>query len=340
MKKFQGFQKGVNFGGWLSQRSYDKEYLDSFITEADFERVSKWGIDHVRVPVDYNIFETEEGEYKESGFGYVEKAIGWCRRYGLNMVLDLHKTCGFVFDNPDYVGFFSDESLQERFYRLWEQFAKRFGGNSDMLAFELLNEVTEPAFNDTWNRVARKAIETIRAYCPDIKILVGGYWNCAIDAIYDLDLPYDENVVYNFHCYDPLVFTHQSAYWVPTMPEGFKLSYPGSVSDYKEKTKLIEYDYLPLFDNLEEEEMNYHFFVNRFRKAAEYCEKHDIALYCGEYGVIDKANPKDAVNWYKDIHRAFEQFGIGRAAWSYKEVDFGLTDEHMAGVLDELIAYL
>ncbi len=340
MKKIEGFQKGVNFGGWLSQRSYDREYLDSFITEEDFERAAQWGIDHVRVPVDYNIFETEEGEYKESGFEYVEKAIGWCRKNRLNMVLDLHKTCGFVFDDPDYVGFFSDEKLQERFYRLWEQFAKRFGGSADMLAFELLNEVTDPAFSDTWNRVAKRAIETIRAYCPDIKILVGGYWNCAIDAIYDLDMPYDENVVFNFHCYDPLVFTHQSAYWIPAMPGDFKLSYPGSVKEYAAITEEMGISGPPVFADLEAENMDVSFFVNRFKKAAEYCEKHNIALYCGEYGVIDKAKPEDALNWYKDIHAAFEMFGIGRAAWSYKAVDFGLTDEHMEGVLDEIIKYL
>ncbi|MGN1090711.1 MAG: glycosyl hydrolase family 5, partial [Huintestinicola sp.] len=60
MKEFKGFMHGVNFGGWLSQRSYEKEYLDSFITESDFENVSKWGIDHLRIPVDYNIVETED----------------------------------------------------------------------------------------------------------------------------------------------------------------------------------------------------------------------------------------------------------------------------------------
>ena len=340
MKQIIGFQKGVNFGGWLSQRSYEKEYLDSFITESDFERVSKWGIDHVRVPVDYNVFETEEGEYKEDGFRYVRKAIDWCRKYHLNMVLDLHKTCGFVFDNPEYVGFFSDESLQERFIRLWEQFATRFGKDSDIVAFELLNEVTEPRFSETWNRIARKAIEAIRAICPDVKILIGGYHNCAIDSIYELDLPYDENVIYNFHCYDPMVFTHQAAYWVPVMTEDFSLSYPGTVKEYSRLMTEKKFDFLPVFDDVEDEMMNEKFFIQRFKKAAEYCEKHDIALYCGEYGVIDKASAEDTLKWYQDIHKAFEKYGIGRAAWSYKGMDFGLTDDRMKGVLEEIIKVL
>ena len=46
------------------------------------------------------------------------------------------------------------------------------------------------------------------------------------------------------------------------------------------------------------------------------------------------------VNWYKDIHAAFEKHGIGRAAWTYKEMDFGLTQEHVASVKEELIKLL
>ena len=33
MRKINGFNKGVNFGGWLSQCSYEKLHLDTFITE-------------------------------------------------------------------------------------------------------------------------------------------------------------------------------------------------------------------------------------------------------------------------------------------------------------------
>ena len=62
MKRFEGFMRGVNLGGWLSQGTYDEEHLNSFITEKDIEAIAAWGLDHVRIPVDYNIFETAEGE--------------------------------------------------------------------------------------------------------------------------------------------------------------------------------------------------------------------------------------------------------------------------------------
>ena len=43
MRKFAGFEKGVNLGGWLSQCDYSDERLDNFITENDFKTVKSWG---------------------------------------------------------------------------------------------------------------------------------------------------------------------------------------------------------------------------------------------------------------------------------------------------------
>ena len=152
MRRLEGYSHGVNLGGWLSQCDHTRERYDTFIKEEDIETIRKWGLDHVRVPVDYNLFEDEQGNYKEEGFGYIQKAVDWCGKYGLNMVLDIHKTCGFSFDKGEAeIGFFDSKDYQERFYRMWEELAKRFGRYSDRVAFELLNEVTAQEYSDSWN---------------------------------------------------------------------------------------------------------------------------------------------------------------------------------------------
>ena len=69
-------------------------------------------------------------------------------------------------------------------------------------------------------------------------------------------------------------------------------------------------------------------------------EETGTCLYCGEYGVIDKATPEDTVKWYRVIHEVLEKYQISRAAWNYKEMDFGLSDARLDGVRDELIKYL
>ena len=149
MKKFEGFQKGVDLGGWLSQGSYDREHLDTFITKADIEKIAGWGCDHVRLPIDYNIFETDEGELKNDGFEYLDKALEWCKEYNLNVLIDVHKVYGYSFYSGDgQEGFFDNEDLQKRFYKWWERLSKRYGKLSDRVAFELLNEVNDKELNE------------------------------------------------------------------------------------------------------------------------------------------------------------------------------------------------
>jgi hypothetical protein len=43
---------------------------------------------------------------------------------------------------------------------------------------------------------------------------------------------------------------------------------------------------------------------------------------------------------YKVINKVLERHGISRAAWSYKEMDFGISDARMDKVREDLITYL
>ena len=68
--------------------------------------------------------------------------------------------------------------------------------------------------------------------------------------------------------------------------------------------------------------------------------RRDVPLYCGEYGVIDLADPAETLKWYRIIHEAFEKHKIGRAAWNYRGKDFGFVDEHLKPVIDEIVDLL
>ena len=82
------------------------------------------------------------------------------------------------------------------------------------------------------------------------------------------------------------------------------------------------------------------YFENFFASAIEAAKKNGTTLYCGEYGVIDKVSPEDTLKWFKCINAVFEKHGIARSAWSYKEMDFGLSDTRLDGIRDELLKYL
>ena len=339
MKRFEGYIHGINLGGWLSQCVHTKEHYDSFIKESDIENIKSWGLDHIRVPVDYELVERGAGDYKEEGFQYIQNAIDWAGKNGLNMVLDLHKTAGFSFDFGEAEsGFFENEKYQERFYLLWEEFARRFGKYSDRLSFELLNEVTEKEYCDTWNRVSRTCIERIRAIAPDIKILIGGYYNNAVESLKDLAEPYDENIIYNFHCYEPLIFTHQGAHWIPTMDTDFRMPFDVTYKEYKENAKKYLTGFtLDLSKYNEDDVIGIEVFKDLLNEAVRVASERNVPLYCGEFGVINLASTEDSLKWFKMICQCFDELGIGRATWSYKQMDFGLIDDHMSSVRQDIL---
>ena len=291
------------------------------------------------MPVDYNLFQDKNGDFIEDGFGYVQNVIDWCKNNGINMILDLHKTAGYSFDDGEQEnGFFDNQKYQEYFYKLWEEFARRYSKYEDMLCFELLNEVTSKDYCKIWNKIANECIERIRKIAPTVRILVGSYWNNSVMSVKDLDPPHDENIVYNFHCYEPLIFTHQGAGWIKRMDRSFRMKLDTKFSDYDKYTK----------ENVSQEGDNFagynpdgtpdiEYFEKLFESALKVAKERNVLMYCGEYGVIDNTDPQEALKWYRLISQIFNKYGIGRAVWSYKRMNFGIADKWLDTVRKDVL---
>lgn len=342
MIKLNGFVKGVNLGGWLSQSSLTEEHIKEFINEDDIRRIKEMGCDHLRLPVDFEcIYDEKKKKDNPLGYKYIDLCIEWCKKYGLNVVLDLHKAPGYVFDDFEYsAGFFSNMELTALFLDIWDRLSKRYAKYSDMMMFEMLNEVTSFDVIDEWNELALETIKVIRRNAKNVKILFGGVGYSAVKAVKYISEPYDENIVFNVHCYEPMAFSHQGAYWMEKMPLDFRMPYPVDEKKYKEILDIV-----PSLHGLGEAEealkaLKDNFFINLFKEAVDCAEKYGVSLYCGEYGVIDRADTASTLRWIEDINKAFEYYGIGRAIWSYKKMDFGIIDEHYEPIYEELIKYL
>lgn len=67
----------------------------------------------MRVPFDYPLIEDDDKPfvYKESGFAYLDNCVAWCRKAGINLVLDLHRAPGFSFNEPEKSVLFGDPGL-------------------------------------------------------------------------------------------------------------------------------------------------------------------------------------------------------------------------------------
>lgn len=341
MRVFEGFQRGVNLGGWLSQADETtKEHYDTFITESDIKAIAALGLDHVRLPVDYIMIESESGAALEEGYAYIDKAVEWTRNAGLNLLIDMHNTYGYSFDPLEKEAskekFFFDKTLQERFYTMWDRISRAYGRYSDTVAFELLNEVVSPRVIREWNEIADHAVDVIRANAPKAYIVIGGVRYNNVTSVPHLNPPKDDYIVYNFHCYEPLIFTHQRAYWVDEMPDDIVVHYPQTAAAYQKLSGILHENLSDAITKVPGSVEGPELFETLFEPALKAAEVNNAPLYCGEYGVIDRAPAEDALRWLQDIHTVFEKYHIGRALWNYKEKDFGFTDSRLDPVREEL----
>lgn len=333
-------EKGINFGGWLSQCNHTKERYDSFISKEDVEQVARFGLDHIRVPFDYNLITDENGNLIESGFSYLDKIISWCKDENLNVILDLHKAPGYDFNNAivsENNTLFRNELLQEKFISIWNEVSRKYACKSNV-AFELLNEVVENEFAEAWNLLIKKTVNAIRKNAPNTPIIYGGIqWNSA-STLKFLDPPVDENVYFTFHFYEPLIFTHQKAKWVTHMNMENIVTYPNSMEYYTELSIPLGYKGKDTTDSKEKENVKV-FLLEKINEAITAAKKQNVKLYCGEFGVIDQAPDKDSLNWFKDVFSIFHENNIGSAIWTYKEMDFGITGNHYRNILSDLIHF-
>ena len=316
MDTMKGYMAGCNLGHWISQYgSKGAEHWDSYITEPDFARMAQWGADHVRLPVDYFIFEKDEnpGVYLESGLQYIDNTIKWAKKYGINVILDLHHAPGFFFGNGARNDLFTNPESKDRYIRIWENFARRYAGEGDSLRFELLNELVWDN-SDPWNALWQEAAAAIHAITPERKVIVGGNkWNSVYELknLYVTDNP---NIVYTFHMHEPFLFSHQRASWIPDHVRYQKpVTYPYLYDDHVEYYSggapahmgpgvMVDKEYLR----------------HVFAPAAEFIRINNRPLYLGEYGAIANADDDSAVRWYNDVADLCLEYGIGRAVWSYR----------------------
>jgi len=329
---------GINLGGFLSQCNYETEHFRTFIVKNDIHAIKEMGFDHVRLPIDCNIFEYEDGTENEADSCYVTDTVEWCQEEGLSIILDLHKAYGYDFNdagNGKKNNLFNDEYLQERFVKLWTRIAEKYSVYPHV-AFELLNEVVEKENAAAWNKLISRAVKAIREVSKDVLIIYGGIqWN-SVRTLKLLEKPKDKNILFTFHFYEPLIFTHQKAPWVPAMDPQEEIRYPEEMEYYVLKSEKLGFQG-EVVTKAKAAHMGKEFIEEMIGEAIDAAEKAGVGLYCGEFGVIDRAPAEDTGRWFKDVVQTFRKYQIGYSLWSYKKMDFGFTGKHYDSIRDDLL---
>lgn len=232
--------RGVNLGGWLLPEGYlmkfeggfDRprkinkliidlcgeeyakqfwgEYRANYTTEDDIRRIAELGFNHVRVPFNANLFisEDEPPQWKDEGFELIDKVVGWCSKYGIYAILDMHgapggQTGANIDDcKNDKPELFTNPSDQQKTVDLWVKLAERYKNNPTVAGYDLLNEPIATQHSKHIPALVplyRKIVEAIRAVdSRHIIFLEGANWANNFGSFPE---PYDSNVAYSFHKY-------------------------------------------------------------------------------------------------------------------------------------------
>lgn len=314
--------RGLNISHWLSQSRVRGLARERYFTEKDVAYIASEGFDHLRIPVDEEQLFLESGEKDAEAFALLHEALGWCRKYGLRAVVDLHILRSHHF-NAAEKPLFSDEKAQESFFECWRKISGELKDYSNgWVAYELMNEPVADRAED-WNKLVCRCVEVIREREPQRMLVIGSNRWQRFETVKELELPEnDPNIIVSFHYYDPFLFTHYLAGWTDNRDYIGRVHYPGQVVAPEDLAKLPK-DLSDRFADWTEQVYDKEAFKRDFSEALSVAKARGLQLYCGEYGCINSSPVPDRVRWWRDINEVFEEMGIARAVWDYKG-DFGI----------------
>ncbi len=195
--------------GETAAREFWSEYHDRFIGEGDIQLIADTGFDHVRLPINSRIVMTYDGDLIEEGFRLIDRLIGWCRTYGLWVLLDLHGAPGGqtgtnIDDSPNgKPELFMDRRYRDQTIHLWEQIAERYRDETVVLGYDLINEPLpnewQHIYKDELAELYRDLTQAIRQIDTNhLLVYEGSNWATNWEIFTEV---WDANSMLQFHRY-------------------------------------------------------------------------------------------------------------------------------------------
>ena len=182
-----------------------QKYRENYITRDDVDLLHRAGFNAIRVPLHYNLFESDDAE----GFRLLDRLIAWSRAENLYVILDLHaapggQTGANIDDSAGYPWLYQSPQEQEHLIAVWRRLAAHYRDEPAVLGYDLLNEPI-PHFpklaplNSALEPLYRKLSAEIRKVDPHHILFLGGaQWDTNFSVF---GKPLDANVAYTFHKY-------------------------------------------------------------------------------------------------------------------------------------------
>ena len=313
------FSKGVNFSQWFEVIDAERIPYTQY-TEHDFENAKSLGADVIRLPVRLNDMTEGAPGFKLQPLllKLLDMAVDWAEKHELYIIIDNHSIDA------------TPVNIDKVLIPVWEQVAQRYRNRSKYLVYEILNE-PHGISDELWGDIQGRAIEAIRKHDQKHWIIAGGADYNSFNKLSAIPEYSDPHLIYTFHFYDPMIFTHQGASWTPP------LNYLSGVPFPYNADKMPRTPFKIRGTWAENSLRNYRYEASPSRllkildDVVSFSIERNAPVFCGEYGVfIPNSRQEDRVTWYGLITKALDNRNISRAIWDYYG-GFGIFNDGIKG---------
>lgn len=338
--RYERLLRGVNITRWFwNPEGIDRpaDHAVTYVSDAQLAEIRAAGFGHVRLPIEPTRLINVEAPGKLDGqlLADLDQAIARMTAQDLAVIVDPHN-----WDEDWFSALLASPAWQEAFAAMWRALAQHLSSTDpEMVFLEVMNEPMAEARG--WLPLQLELVAAMREGVPDHTIIVGGpQWN-SIDGLLEVTPFDDPNIVYNFHFYEPWLFTHQGAIWAGDIGGLRGLAYPSSwwngcgympTLGTEVDAWVEDYCYGSVWEDWRIDD--------RVRLAHEWGQQHGVRLTVNEFGVMPTAPYDSRLRWFRAAHSAFERYGIGWSIWGYDDMfgldyyDYGQMD---VGVLNVLL---
>lgn len=246
------FSNFYNYSNWypedttfnLLEFKHHKEEDILFVKEELTQNVIRFGFSG-------NWFSDNVEENKHNVWTWFDRNIAWAKKHGVFLILDMHVPVGLDWldatnnqgvpaNSPKWI--WNDTVKQEKHLNIWREISKRYGHESIIAGYGMLNEPIVPDTGDAWigtsNSLAERTITAIRENDKNHLLIVDalagvemGYGMGKVKPQKLVQGVYDNNLMYDFHFYAPALYTHQGAPWTDL----------GDVDGYYPDSTMVEF---------------------------------------------------------------------------------------------------
>ena len=316
--------RGINLSNWFASSSdLSAAHIAKQVTPVDLKLIHDMGFTYVRIGFEPSQF------MSNGGFDSAESRAALSRMdEAIREAINNHLAVSLcLFPTDDYKRQLQGQSGADQFLFLWRMLAQHYAStDADHLFFELINE---PEINDPyrWDGLQAATVSAIRGVDSSHTIIATGSFYSGLAELLRVEPVRDGNVIYNFHFYEPMPFTHQGATWgsfewnyykdipYPATPEALGVALAG-VPDESARYTLYLYGAAG---------WNRSSMLGRLMFARQWADSHHVPIICDEFGAYRSTVPSDSRTRYlRDVRSDLEQLHIGWSMWEYSG-GFGLV---------------